>query len=111
VSDAPAAAAEGGNVVNLFEWQGRPIRFAEFSIKEGREVRAAYQVDGETGMWMVLVKSARYADDGTPVFTSVDELETQPFRLQQRLMRFAAQALDLNGFTTEAREGEVRPFA
>jgi hypothetical protein len=93
------------------EWNGRAVTLVEFSIREGRDVRAAYQKDGETGMWSVLVKSARYADDDTPLFASVDEVEAQPFRLHQRLMRIAARALDLNGFMIEGQDGkdENRP--
>lgn len=80
------------------EWNGRPVTLIEFSIRDGREVRDAYKVDGEHGMYAVLLKSARYADDSSPVFASVDDIESQPFRLQQRVMRLAARALDVNGF-------------
>ena len=96
------------------EWNGRAVKLVEFSIREGRDVRAAYQIDGETGMWAVLAKAARYADDDTPLFASIDEIESQPFRLQQRLMQLAARAIEVNGFGQPQRDddgdgGDTRP--
>src|SRR4029077_11328691 len=79
------------------QWSGRPVRFAEFNIKEGRAVRDAFRVDGETGSYVCLVKSARYVDTDEPVFASVDEIESQPFRMQARLLYLAGEAAKVNG--------------
>ena len=89
MSDKPNGAAQ-------LEWNGRAVRFVEFSILEGREVRAAYQADAERGTWALLAMSARYVDDGTPVFASADEILAQPWRLQKRLTDLASAALELN---------------
>jgi uncharacterized ferredoxin-like protein len=86
------------------QWDGRPVRFAEFTIKEGRAVRDAFRVDGETGSYVCLVKSARYVDTDEPVFASVDEIESQPFRLQQRVLYLASEAAKANGML-DADEG------
>lgn len=100
-----STVVNGHDAVPL-EWNGRAIKLVEFSIRDGRDVRTAYAQDGELGMWTVLMKSARYADDDAPVFVSVDDVEAQPFRLQQRLMRLAAVALDVNGFQRPTRDGD-----
>jgi hypothetical protein len=86
------------------QWNGRPVRFAEFNIREGRAVREAFRVDGETGSWSCLVQSLRYADTDEPVFASVDEIEAQPFRLQARLIYLAGEAAKVNGML-DADEG------
>jgi hypothetical protein len=46
----------------------------------------------------------RYADTDEPVFSSVDEVLAQPFRLQQRLMRLAAECVTVNGMEGETDE-------
>ena len=79
------------------QWNGRPVRFAEFNIREGRAVREAFRVDGETGSYTCLVQSMRYADTDEPVFASVDEVESQPFRFQQRIIYLASEAAKING--------------
>ena len=79
------------------QWEGRPVRFAEFTIKEGREVREAFRTNGEAGSYACLVKSLRYADTDEAVFASLDEVEAQPMRLQQRVLYLASEALKANG--------------
>jgi hypothetical protein len=80
----------------MAQWEGRDVVFADFNIRDGRAVRAAFAKDGETGSYACLVASARY-EDGSPVFASVDEIEALPFRLQQRVLRLAALAAKSNG--------------
>jgi hypothetical protein len=82
------------------QWNGRPVTFGEFNIKQGRAVRAALREDGEHGSYACLALSLRYADDNALVFQSADEVEEQPVRLQQRVMYLAAEALKINGFLT-----------
>ncbi len=84
-------------VTPKFQWLGREVRFDEIDIRAGKEVRAAFAQDNEMGMWVILAKSARYSDDGSLVFASIDEVMAQPFKLQQRLMRLAGQAVQANG--------------
>jgi uncharacterized ferredoxin-like protein len=80
------------------EWAGRAVVCSEFDIKRGRIVRAAFREgDGETGSYACLVASLRYADTNELVFQSVDEVEAQPFRLQQRILYLAGQAARVNG--------------
>lgn len=80
-----------------FEWMGREVVFHDFDILKGREVRAAFAEDGERGSYACLVASARYADSGEPVFLSIADVEAQPFRLQQRVLRLAGEAAKING--------------
>ena len=63
----------------------------DFNLKTGRLVTDAFQRDAQEGTFAMLVHSLRYADDGTPVFSSVDEVFEQPFRLRERLAYLAAQ--------------------
>jgi hypothetical protein len=96
------------------QWDGRPVSFAEFNIREGRAVRAAFREDGETGSYTCLVKSLRYADTGEPVFASVEEVEDQPFRLQSRLLYLAGEAAKVNGMLDDdasapAANGQAEP--
>lgn len=79
-------------------WNGRPVYFADFSIKEGRAVRAAFRdQDGEAGSYIALALSLHYVDDNERVFKSADEVEGQPFRLQQRVLYLAGEAVKANG--------------
>lgn len=93
-------------------WNGRAVTFGEFTIKEGRAVRAAFRDgDGEAGSYAALVLSLRYADNGERVFQSVEEVEGQPFRLQERLLYLAGGAARVNGMLAaddDAAEG-VQP--
>jgi hypothetical protein len=79
------------------QWNGRPVRFAEFNIKQGRAVREAFAVLGETGSYTCLAMSARYVDNDEPVFASADEIESLPFRFQQRIVYLASEAAKANG--------------
>lgn len=88
------------------QWDGRAVSFAEFTIREGRAVRAAFAKDGESGSYACLVASVRWADSGEPVFASVDEIEALPFRLQQRLLRLAGEAAKVNGMMDDDDGGE-----
>jgi hypothetical protein len=82
-------------------WNGRAVIFGDFDIKQGRAARVAFREDGETGMYVCLALSLRYADDNTLVFQSVDEVEAQPMRLQQRLIYLAGEAARVNGMLGE----------
>jgi hypothetical protein len=79
------------------QWNDRPVIFGEFNIKQGRAARQAFREDGEAGLYVCLVLSLRYADDNELVFQSVDEVEAQPMRLQQRIIYLAGEAARLNG--------------
>jgi hypothetical protein len=87
-------------------WDDREVTFADFTIKEGRAVRAAFaRGDSEAGSYICLIASARYADTGEPVFRSVEEIEALPFRLTQRVMRLASEAAKVNGMLDD-EDGE-----
>jgi hypothetical protein len=83
-------------------WDGRPVTFAEFSIREGKPVNAAFELGGEAGSYMLLVLSMRWADTDQPVFASIDEIEALPFRLRGALVRFSAKAARVNGMGVDA---------
>lgn len=91
------------------EWNGRAVTFADFTILQGRAVRAAFAEDQENGMYLCLVLSMRYADTGEPVFSGVDELLAQPFKLQQRLITLAAAAATVNRVLADTDEGQPVP--
>ena len=67
-------------MIDREQWNGRTVTFADFNLKTGRLVTDAFQRDAQEGTFAMLVHSLRYADDGTPVFSSVDEVFEQPFR-------------------------------
>jgi hypothetical protein len=78
-------------------WNERPVVFAEFSIKDGKALNAAFDRDSEDGSFMLLVLSLRYADTREPVFGSIDEVLAQPFRLRPQLVRLSTKAAYVNG--------------
>jgi hypothetical protein len=78
-------------------WEDRPVTFGEFSIKDGKAVRASFVRDSEEGTHMLVVASMRWADSNELVFKSLDELEALPFRHRDRLARLANKAARANG--------------
>jgi hypothetical protein len=88
-------------------WDGRPVIFAEFSIREGRPVTQAFQRDGEQGSFALLVASMRWADSGEPVFADIDAIEVQPFRLRPTLARLSAKAAFVNGLRADDPDDEA----
>ena len=78
-------------------WEGKPVTFVEFTIKEGRAAREAFARDSEDGAIMLVVLSMRWADTGERVFATFDEAEAQPFRLRATLMRLSTKAAFVNG--------------
>jgi hypothetical protein len=86
--------------MNRNEWNGRPVTFGDFDIKQGRAVREAFREDGEAALYLGLAASLRYADSGELVFQSVDEVWAQPNRLSERIFYLASEALTANGFAT-----------
>jgi hypothetical protein len=96
-------------MMNRKEWNGRAVTFGDFDIKQGRAVREAFREDGEAGSYVALAYSMRYADTSEPVFQTVDDVWALPFRLQQRLIYLAGEALAANGMLPEPAEGEGKP--
>jgi hypothetical protein len=88
-------------------WNGRPVTFAEFSIRDGAPVTEAFLRSGEEGSFMLLVAALRYADTGQAVFASVDEVYDQPFRLRERLSYFAGKCAFANGLRDVDPDAEV----
>lgn len=79
------------------QWNDRDVKFREISIGEGEAVLDAYSKgDTRHGLYLLILESARYADDGAPVFASLDEITAQPFRLQQRLIVMGQRASEAN---------------
>lgn len=83
-------------------WDGRPVTFAEFSIREGKAVNAAFADGGEQGSYALLVLSMRWADTDQPVFAGIEEIEALPFRLRGALVRLSAKAARINGMGVDA---------
>lgn len=77
-------------------WEGRPVELREFTIAEGKPIEEAFRVDRDTGMLTLLCISARYADDGSPVFADVAAIQALPYRLTAKLWALAAQAAEVN---------------
>lgn len=91
------------------QWDGRDVEFREFDIEKGEEIMAAASgTDRAAAMYLTLIHSMRYADDGTPVFTSLAEVRAQPFRLVQRIQRLAALATAANKI--EGMEDDTSPL-
>ena len=94
-------------MIDREQWNGRKVTFEDFNLKTGRLVTDAFQRDAEEGTWTMLVHSLRYADDGTPVFSSVDEVVDQPFRLRQRLGCLAAKCAFQNALRQDDPDAVV----
>lgn len=89
------------------QWNGRDVEFIEFDIEAGEAVmEAASSQDSKAAMYLTLVHSARYVDDGAPVFSSVAEVRAQPFRLIQRIQRMAALATTRNRIEADDIEAD-----
>ena len=95
--------------MNRDSWNERPVRFEEFSIRDGKPVIAAFERDGEEGSYALLVASLRYADTGDPVFQSVDDVMGQPFRMRERLSYLLARCAYANGLRQQDPATEVAP--
>jgi hypothetical protein len=93
--------------MNRDSWNERPVTFAEFSIREGKPMLAAFERDGEEGSFALLVLSLRYADTGEAVFISVDEIMNQPFRLRERLSHLAGRCAFTNGLRATDPSADV----
>jgi hypothetical protein len=94
-------------MINRDSWNGRPVTVIEFSIRDGKAVNEAFLRDGEEGSFALLVQALRYADDGTPVFSSVDDVYSQPFRLRSRLAYLAGRCAFVNGLREDDPDAEV----
>jgi len=75
---------------------GREVELKEFTIRELKPMRAAFEADQENGMWYVLIQSAHYQDTGEKVFCSVDDVLDQPARNSLRLSAMASKAMEIN---------------
>jgi hypothetical protein len=97
------------------QWNGREIVFVEYDIAVGEAVLEAAASDDlprrRHALYLALVHSARYADDNRPVFSSVDEVRSQPFRLIQRIQRLAGMAADANKIEEVEEDGNPLPVA
>ena len=88
-------------------WDGRPVTFAEFTIREGKAVNEAFAQGGEEGSYMLLVLSMRWADTGEPVFAEVNAIEALPYRLRNTLVRLSSKAAFVNGMTSDDPDAPV----
>ena len=94
-------------MIDRSQWNGRPVRFDDFNLRTGRLVTDAFARDAQEGTFEMLVHSLRYADDGMPVFGSVDEVMEQPFRLRERLAFLSAKCAFANGLRPDDPDAEV----
>src|SRR4051812_42407950 len=93
------------------QWNDRDVVFVEIDIDKGEKVMEAAQgPDRNAAFYLTLVHSARYADDGAPVFNTVAEVRAQPFRLIQRVRHLAALATDRNRVEQIDDEGADLPL-
>jgi hypothetical protein len=93
--------------MNRDSWNGRPVKFVEFSIRDGRPLIEAFQRDSEEGSFALLVQALRYADDDSPVFASVDDIWAQPFRLRERLAYLSGKCAYVNGLRERDPDADV----
>jgi hypothetical protein len=95
-----------------YAWQGRPVTFKDFTVKDLDAVRAAFTSSNVEGMWFVLSLSAHYADgDGERVFQDVAAVEGSPARYAHVLMRMAVAAMAANGMQRTEDGGDGRPLS
>jgi hypothetical protein len=90
-------------------WNGREVRFAEYSVAAGREIRDAFAKDRELGGWTILAKSMRYVDSGELVFATAAEIDELPNRLYGRLAMLAADAIETVGGFEATEYDKDRP--
>ena len=93
--------------MNRDSWNGRPVKFVEFSIREGRPLVEAFARDSEEGSFVLLVQALRYADDDSPVFASVDEVMDLPFRHRERLAYLSGKCAYANGLRERDPDADV----
>jgi hypothetical protein len=89
-------------------WDGRPVKFVEFSIRDGKPVNAAFAESAEQGSYKLLVLSMQWADTGQPVFASIEEIEVLPFRRRTALVRLSNKAAITNGMGLDDDDALVR---
>lgn len=82
--------------VVAYKWNDRDVDLKDFTVREMRGMREAFASDHELGMWHCLSLSAYYADDGTRVFQSADEIINQPAKYSLRLTKMAQDAMEVN---------------
>lgn len=88
-------------------WEGREVKFEEWTVADDREVRKAFEADRDLGVVTLLSKAMRYADTGELVFKSAAEIDALPKRYANRVTRLAALAIDAVGKYDD--EGGARP--
>jgi hypothetical protein len=79
------------------KFNGREVEIKEFTIRELKPMREAFEADQENGMWYVLVCSAHYADDGSKVFENVEAILDQPAKKSLLISAMANKAMEANG--------------
>lgn len=89
------------------QWDGRDVKFVDFDIATGEAVIAKAMAGEHThAMYLTVVASARFVDDDTPVFASVEDLRALPFRLLVRVRMLASLAADQNGLGAKPDDDE-----
>jgi hypothetical protein len=90
-------------------WDGKPVTFVEFSIRDGKPVTEAFARDGQEGSFMLLVASMRWADTGEPVFADLAAVEDVSFKLKPVLARLSTKAAYVNGLLTDDPDAPPPP--
>jgi hypothetical protein len=80
--------------MNAITWADREVRFDEVSFRTMRELQK--MEDRERAMLGLLAASARYVDDGSPVFADIEAIEATPARSMARILTMAEQAFKAN---------------
>jgi hypothetical protein len=79
------------------KFDGREVEIKEFTIRELKPMRAAFEADQENGMWYVLLCSAHYQDTGEKVFADIDAILDLPARKSLLISSMANKAMEING--------------
>jgi hypothetical protein len=77
-------------------WEGRAVHMIDLDLLAGEECDAAFKRSNYHGAYTTVALAARYVDDGTPVFASVDAVYAVPMKYRGRVLKLAAAAMEAN---------------
>jgi hypothetical protein len=82
-------------------WDGKPVTFVEFSIRDGDWVGQGFDVSNTEGSYRLLSLAMRWAETGTRVFPDAEDIWALPYRHRVAISRLAAKAAYANGMLAD----------